>query len=181
MYCPNCHKDYESVDGKCPSCGEKGLEAFSVPLEGGVDMKPQGEGISPVRIESSQNVGTMPGGNMPFKEFVPNHMGLSITSLVVAFVACCFTFFLIFPPVVSFTLSIIAVVYSGQVDKRTALGDNEGARKSAVTAQVLGWIVITFNFLLLVGMIVIVLTGGREVLLSYVKALFARLGVLPSI
>ncbi len=152
MFCPYCNKEFQSSDNRCPTCGREGVLEVNTPLEGSVHMAPSD--VPPV-----------------YREFIQNYMGLSVTSLVVAILSCCFTFILIIPPIASIILSILAVSYSGQVDRRTTLGDNEGAKKASKTARTLAWIVIIMNIVLFLIMLLLMVTEAGEGIREMLKGM----------
>lgn len=158
MFCPYCNKEFQSSDNLCPNCHREG-----VPSEGGE------------RLQGTLQSGPAEGVPPVFREFVPNRMGLSITALVISILSCCYSFFLIIPPLLTLVLAIVAVSYSGQVDRKTTLGDNTGAISSSKTAKTLSIISILINVLILVAAIILFLTGVLESLRPWLDEIISSI------
>jgi hypothetical protein len=86
-----------------------------------------------------------PGPLLP--DYVPNHMGLAIASLVlgsVSLLLCCLPVGIVF--------GILSVVNASQVNNKLGMGDGYGAMQASKNARLFGWVgIVSGGGILLLG------------------------------
>ncbi|HTC93653.1 MAG TPA: CD225/dispanin family protein [Terriglobales bacterium] len=146
MFCPNCGANNSDVATVCAQCNRP-ISQFS--------STPQVVPPPPTTVPSAPAV---PGAPVARPVEIPNYLTQSII-MTVASVLCCSMF--------SLPFSIIALVYSTQVNNKIAANDIAGAIASSKNAKLFNW--IAFG---------IVMAG---ILLGIVYMILVALGVATNI
>ena len=161
MYCTKCGTENPVDSTFCVSCGAP-LNQESTSSSTNNFQQPQNQAPTYQNPNSGYvNNSYQPVNNGIQGSPVSNNMVLSVITLVFSVFAICSCNF------VSVILSIIATVFSSQVNQKLAMGLTDEATKAAKTSKILSLISIGIMVLGIIGYIVIIALGGLSSLSSY--------------
>jgi len=134
MFCPNCGANNADTATICVQCNQPFPQSSSAPLPPGMPPAP------PIGIPGTPGAPTIAS--------VPNYLVQSIILTVVSLMCCGLTCFFGIPPL---ALSIVALIFSTQVNSKLGANDLAGAQAASKYAKLFNWISLG----LMVGVIVL--------------------------
>lgn len=144
MFCPNCGANNSDAATVCAQCNRPIPQFSSTPQV--VPSAP----VAPVAVPAAPVV---PGAPAVRPVEIPNYLTQSII-MTVASVLCCSMF--------SLPFSIIALVYSTQVNNKIAANDIAGAVASSKNAKLFNWIafgIVMAGILLGIVYVILIMLG----------------------